>query len=135
MAKNNPADASSINLIGQGTQIEGDINSNGDIRIDGSVIGKVNAKGKLVIGPTGTIEGEITCQNADVSGGVKGKITVAELLSLKSSAKISGDIVTNKLAIEPGADFTGSCSMGAVVKEMKYGERKEQPAEEKTAVF
>jgi cytoskeletal protein CcmA (bactofilin family) len=90
-------------------------------------------KGKLVVGPSGTVEGEIICQNADVSGTIKGKIGVAELLSLKSSAKLTGDIITNKIAIEPGASFSGSCSMGGVIKDIKSGTAEKARVTEKTA--
>ena len=121
MSKPNMPDSPSVNLIGAGTNIEGDVKSNGDIRIDGMVRGTVITKGKLVVGNTGNIDGEVQCVNADVSGNIKGKLSVSELLALKSTAKINGDIVTNKLAIEPGANFTGSCSMGAVIKDIKYG--------------
>ena len=102
----------SVNLIGNGTDINGDINSNGDIRIDGSLTGTIKSSGKVVVGSTGRVEGEIICQNADISGEVKAHLKVYELLSLKASAIVSGDILTNKLAIEPGAVFTGACSMG-----------------------
>ncbi len=133
MARNNSSETPSVNLIGAGTIIEGDITTNGDMRIDGSLTGSINVKGKLVVGASGSIEGEIICQNADVSGTIKGKIGVSELLSLKASSKLSGDIITNKIAIEPGATFSGSCSMGGVIKDIK-GERSEktQPSE-KTA--
>ncbi len=121
MSKSNITESPSVNIIGAGTVIEGDIKSNGDIRIDGTVTGTVSTKGKMVVGGTGIIDGEVHCQNADVSGSIKGKLTVSELLSLKATAKINGDIVTNKLAIEPGANFSGSCSMGAVIKDIKHG--------------
>ena len=135
MLKPNTPDNSSVNLIGAGTTIEGDVKSNGDIRIDGTVMGTLVIKGKLVVGNTGNIDGEVNCANADVSGNIKGKLTVSELLSLKSTAKINGDIVTNKLAIEPGANFTGSCSMGAVIKDIKYGTEPSKHQQEKaTAV-
>lgn len=126
------AELPSFNHIQADTKIEGDINASGNLRIDGTLKGTINIKGKLVIGASGKIEGEINCQNADVSGSVEGKINVSELLSLKSTAKLTGDIVTSKLAIEPGADFSGSCKMGAVIKDIKNGERAEQkpkPAE------
>jgi cytoskeletal protein CcmA (bactofilin family) len=110
------AEAGSINLIGIGTQITGDILSAGDVRIDGTLLGDINLNGRLVIGPNGRIEGNVICQNADISGEIKGTLQVAEMLALKTSAKILGDIVTNKLSIEPGAVFTGSCNMGAIVK-------------------
>ncbi len=132
MAKDN-AETPSVNLIGAGTVIQGDIKTNGDIRIDGALTGSISVKGKLVIGVSGSVDGEVICQNADVSGTVKGKVTVAELLSLKASAKLTGDIITNKIAIEPGAVFSGSCSMGGVIKDIK-GERTEKTKfAEKTA--
>lgn len=133
MAKNSNSENPSVNIIGAGTIIEGDITTNGDMRIDGSLTGSINVKGKLVVGPSGMIEGEIICQNADISGTIKGKIGVAELLALKSSSKLTGDIITNKIAIEPGAAFSGSCSMGGVIKDIK-GERTEKAElSEKTA--
>lgn len=95
-----------VNLIGVGTTIDGEITSSGDIRVDGRLSGSINTKGKVVIGSTGIVEGNVNASNADISGELKGAISVAELLSLKSSAKLDGDIVTNKLAIEPGAAFT-----------------------------
>ncbi len=115
-ASNASPDGASINLIGNGTSIVGDINSNGDMRIDGSLKGNIIISGKLVVGPSGNIEGNVQCQNADVSGEINGKITVSELLSLKASAKVLGDIITGKISIEPNASFTGTCNMGAVVK-------------------
>jgi cytoskeletal protein CcmA (bactofilin family) len=111
MAKYNETDNTTINLISNGTDITGDIKSNGDIRIDGSLTGNLSTKGKVVIGPTGKIKGEIGCKNSEVSGIIEGKITVGQLLNLKASSKILGDIVTSKLAIEPGARFSGNCSM------------------------
>ena len=101
----------SVNLLGSGTEIIGDIRSQGDIRIDGSLNGTINCTGKVVIGNTGRVDGELICQNADISGEVKARIKVSELLSLKATAVVSGDIITNKLAIEPGAVFTGACKM------------------------
>ena len=134
MARENASESPSVNLIGAGTVIQGDIKTNGDIRIDGTLTGSISVKGKLVIGVSGSVEGEISCQNADISGTVKAKVTVAELLSLKASAKLSGDIVTNKLSIEPGANFSGSCSMGAVIKDIKQGERTDNKKVQEKAV-
>jgi cytoskeletal protein CcmA (bactofilin family) len=129
--RNATADSASVNILGAGTTIEGDIVSTSDIRIDGALKGALKTKGKLVIGPTGSIEGEVSCTNADISGSIRGKLTVNELLALKSTAKINGEISVGKLSIEPGADFSGSCSMGGVVKDIKN----EKPvlATEKTA--
>ena len=100
------------NMIGQGTKIVGDIETNGDIRIDGQIEGNVNSKGKVVVGSNGLIKGEVFCSNAELAGSLNGKINVSELLSLKASSKINGDIKTGKLNIEPGAIFTGTCNMG-----------------------
>ena len=123
---------SSINLIGAGTVVEGDIKSNGDIRIDGTVIGNIVSKSKVVVGATGTIDGNVTSQNADVSGSIKGKVTVNELLFLKSSANIQGDIITGKLVVEVGATFTGTCNMGPMIKDMHKSE-KQNELKEKSA--
>lgn len=111
MAKNNEPDTSMINLISSGTDIIGDITSNGDIRIDGSVTGILSTKGKVVIGPTGKIKGEIICKNSEISGIIEGRVTISQLLNLKSSCRILGDIITSKLSIEPGAKFSGNCKM------------------------
>lgn len=111
MAKNSEAEHTSINLIGNGTTIKGEVKSNGDIRIDGTLVGQVYSKGKIVVGNTGVIEGEIYCQNADFSGNITAKVEVSELLTLKATSRLKGEIVTNKLAIEPGARFTGTCTM------------------------
>jgi len=111
MAKYNETDNTTINLISNGTDIVGDVISNGDIRIDGTLKGSLNTKGKVVIGPTGKVNGEVICKNSEVSGIVEGKLSVEQLLNLKASSKIIGDIATSKLSIEPGAKFTGNCKM------------------------
>jgi len=111
MAKFNEAEAAAINLISSGTDITGDVKSSGDLRIDGTLNGNLNTRGKVVIGPTGRVNGEVICKNSEVSGTVEGKITVYQLLILKVSSKIFGDIVTSKLSIEPGAIFSGNCKM------------------------
>jgi len=110
MARTNGTDHKP-NTIVSGTTIKGDIVTEGDFRIDGSLTGSIISKGKIVVGESGSIEGEITCMNADVSGVIKAKLRVEKLLSLKASANITGDVITDKLAIEPGAKFTGTCNM------------------------
>jgi cytoskeletal protein CcmA (bactofilin family) len=130
-AMKNTETTAAVNMIGAGTVITGDIQSKGDIRVDGTLKGSVNTSGKVVLGKDGVIEGDVVCMDADISGTIKAKISVAQLLSLKSSAKLNGDIITNKLSIEPGASFTGSCSMGAVIKDIKgvgKSEKKEKTA-------
>jgi cytoskeletal protein CcmA (bactofilin family) len=111
MAKYNETETAAINLISLGTDITGDIKSTGDIRIDGTLTGNLNTKGKIVIGPTGKVNGEVICKNSEVSGTVEGRIIVNQLLILKASSKIFGDIATSKLSIEPGAVFSGNCKM------------------------
>ena len=129
MAKYNETDNTTINLISNGTDITGDIKSSGDIRIDGSLIGNLNTKGKVVIGPTGKVKGEIICKNSEVSGIIEGKITVGQLLNLKVSSKIHGDIATLKLSIEPGAVFTGNCKMSDNDNNVGAGIIKEKESE------
>ena len=111
-----------LNRIVEGTHIEGDIKSDSNIRIDGYLKGTISLKGRLVLGPTGKIDGDINCKNADIEGKLNGTIEVDELLSLKSTAKLQGEISTNKLAIEPGAIFSGNCKMGAVLKDLSSNE-------------
>ena len=100
------------NLIGNGTTIKGDIESNGDIRIDGHLIGSLKSNGKVVIGQTGVMEGDLTCKQAEVSGVVKGNINTEELTALKATSKVEVDLNTKQLLIEVGAQFTGKCTMG-----------------------
>jgi len=99
------------NIIASGTFIKGDIESEGDFRIEGKIIGSVKAKGKIVIGETGSFEGEIYCTNADISGDVNARLEVNEGLILRASSKFSGDVITKKIAIETGAVFSGTCKM------------------------
>lgn len=100
------------NMIGPGTKILGNIETNGDIRIDGNIEGNVNSKGKVVVGANGFVKGEVVCINAEIAGTLQGKLVVNELLSLKASSKVNGDIKSGKLSIEPGAIFSGTCTMG-----------------------
>jgi len=115
----------SINIINEGTIIKGDIAANGDIRIDGELVGNINAKGRLVIGPKGKVEGKIDCNNIEVSGYIKGKVKVAELLTMKASAQIYGDIIAGKLAVEPGSLFTGTCTMSDSKEKNEKPQQKE----------
>jgi cytoskeletal protein CcmA (bactofilin family) len=117
--KKNPEQAQASNRILLGTEITGDITSNGDLRIDGKLNGSVNMEGKLVIGEKGEVDGDINCTNATVAGTLKGRINVKELMTMLKSAHVEGDLITGKLSVEPGAEFTGTCSMGAVVRKMK----------------
>ena len=106
-------DGFSANIIQNGTSLSGDIESSGNIRIDGKLTGTLNTKEKLVVGKTGVIIGEVVCKNASIEGKIEGKVEVDELLFLKSTAVIEGDIVTKKIVVEEGAKFNGSCVMGS----------------------
>lgn len=133
MARNNEAESPAINIVRKGTEITGDVTCSGDIRIDGRLKGTLNSQGKVVVGESGIIDGEITCKNADISGTIKARLVVKELLQLKATANIHSDINTNKLSIEPGANFTGSCNMGSVVKGIQHEEKQEAFEEVQTA--
>lgn len=99
------------NRIVEGTVIKGDIVSQADFRLDGELIGNFQSTGKLVIGPAGSVTGDIICKNADIEGKFNGKIQVAEILNVKSKASIHGEVTVSKLSVEPGADFSASCKM------------------------
>jgi cytoskeletal protein CcmA (bactofilin family) len=101
----------STSLVGAGTTIKGDISCNADIRIDGTITGNINSTAKVVIGPSGIIEGDIVGQQADIAGKVTGNLKIEELLQLKGNAIVSGSIYAGKLQIEPTASFNGKCHM------------------------
>ena len=101
-----------INLIAKGTKITGDLLSDGDIRIDGELTGNLDTKGRLVIGASGRVEGDISCKSCEIAGTQTGKMVISELLSLRTSSRVSGNVITGKLSIEPGAFFVGTCTMG-----------------------
>ncbi len=99
------------NTLAFGTKVVGDIQAENDFRLDGSVEGTIVCKGKIVVGPKGVMSGTMTCANAEVNGVVKGKMIISDTLSLKSTAKVEGEITTKTLSIEPHAIFTGTCDM------------------------
>lgn len=104
------------NRIVEATTIKGNIESIADFRLDGHLIGNFTSKGKLVIGPAGSVTGDISCKNVDVEGKADGKITVLEILNVKSKASIHGEVICGKLSVEPGADFSASCIMKTASK-------------------
>ena len=111
--------SNSSNIIGKGTMVEGNLETYGSIRVQGQVIGNIKTKSKVALGQSSRVEGNILAQNAEVAGEVSGTVEVTELLLLKSTAVISGDIITNKLIVESGATFNGGCKMGVTIKEIK----------------
>ena len=98
-------------IIAAGTTLKGDISSNGDIRIDGSLQGNIQCQAKVVIGANGSVDGDISGQQADIMGKVSGTIKVKELLQLKGGSYVNGNLYAGKLQIEPSANFNGQCHM------------------------
>lgn len=127
--KQNEPIVSEINVIGKNTTIIGDIISEGDFRIEGKVEGTVKTKGKVVVGASGKIKGKIECAEADIEGAFSGELFASNLLTLKTTALITGNVVISKLAVEPGAEFNATCTMKNSVKELNN----EQAKKEKTA--
>jgi cytoskeletal protein CcmA (bactofilin family) len=101
----------SASLIGSGTSMKGDITSNGDLRIDGTLVGNIICSAKVIIGAGGSVEGDVSGQQADIMGKVTGTIKVKELLQLKSNCQVNGNLYSAKLQIEPAATFNGQCHM------------------------
>ncbi len=125
-----PETTNSINIITSGTVIKGDVTASGDFRLDGTLEGNIQLNGKLVIGDSGVINGNVLCMNANIIGTVNGNLSVKELLSLHSSARVKGDILINKLSIEPGAIFTGKCNMLDEVRKQQAAEQAAASEEE-----
>ncbi|MGO1751733.1 MULTISPECIES: bactofilin family protein [Psychroflexus] len=120
------------NKIAQGTTFKGDIESQGSFRIDGKVEGTIKTPGRIVVGKSGCVEGEVKCHSADFEGKFTGKLIVESQLSLKSSAHIEGEVITDKLSIEPGALFNATCVMKDGVKTLndeKGRKRKQKKGE------
>ena len=99
------------NVLAGGTVVSGTIVTESDFRLDGSIEGDINCKGKIVVGPKGSIKGNIISEHAEILGTVEGTIRINEKLILKSTANIKGDLFIQTLEIEPGAQFNGSCTM------------------------
>lgn len=124
---------SSQNIIAQGTKITGDLNSEGDLRIDGSLDGNIKTSGKIVVGKSGFVKGTLQGTDAHFEGKFAGKLSLSGTLTLKSTANIEGEVVEGKLAVEPGATFNVTCAMKGTVKEMNKGGQQKQQEEGKTA--
>lgn len=104
--------SNSATLISSGTSLKGDVKSENDLRIDGTIHGNVYSSSKIIVGPSGFVEGNIEGANADITGKVNGNITVKELLQLKGESNVQGNISAVKLQIDPTAVFNGKCQMG-----------------------
>ena len=121
------------NTIAHGTNITGDIVSDGDFRIEGTVQGNVKTPGKVVLGKTGYIKGTLTSANADIEGKFSGKLSLSDTLTLKSSAYVEGEVEVGKLAVEPGATFNATCVMKGSIKELNTGGGQRPQKEEQSA--
>lgn len=104
--------ANALNSLVKGSAMEGTLKCESDLRVDGTIKGKLSCSAKLIIGPTGAIEGEVACQNAVIEGTFKGTLQVAELLNIRETASVDGDISTNRLIVQSGAKFNVACRMG-----------------------
>ena len=116
------------NKIEASTRITGEIKSNANFRIDGYLKGSITTSGKVVIGKEGVIEGNIKCLNADIEGKFNGKIEASEILNLKSTAVIEGDVQISKLIVEAGANFNAKCSMKNVSEVKSIVDTREKTA-------
>jgi len=114
------------NRISQGTTLKGDVTSEGGFRIDGEIHGNITSPNKIVIGKTGVVIGTLICNDADIEGRIEGKIEIKNLLSIKTSAHIEGEVTTGKLAVEPGATFNASCIMKGSVKSLSNDKGKKE---------
>src|SRR4051812_35649445 len=108
--------SSGATLISAGTTLKGDISSNSDLRIDGTIIGNVSSAAKIVIGASGSVEGDLSGNQADIVGKVSGNIKTKDLLQLRSDSVVNGNVYAGKLQVEPTAIFNGQCHMGTSEK-------------------
>ena len=122
-----------INVVAKNTAIIGDIISEGDFRIDGTLEGNIKTKGRVIIGISGSVKGKIDAVNSDIEGKFSGDLLVQETLTIKATAIISGDVVIGKLSVEPGATFNASCSMRGAIKELNKPNEQSKTLSEKTA--
>jgi cytoskeletal protein CcmA (bactofilin family) len=117
-----PVSGNGTTLISSGTTLKGDISSNSDLRIDGTIIGNIQSSAKIIIGASGVVEGDINGNQADVVGKVSGNIRAKELLQLRGESVVEGNLYAGKLQIEPSATFNGQCHMGGNVVGMTSNE-------------
>lgn len=123
----------SQNFISQGTKIIGDFISEGDLRIDGTIEGNIKTAGKVVVGKSGVIKGNLEGTDAYFEGKFLGKLTLEGTLTLKETAQVEGDVVIGKLAVEPGAAFNATCVMRGVIKDINGRGKEQQKSTERTA--
>ena len=126
--------SNAASLISAGTTLTGDLNSNADLRIDGTLVGNINSTAKVIIGANGTVKGDINGHQADILGRVTGAVKVKELLQLKGSSIIQGNIHAGKLQVEPTATFNGECHMNVAAPATEKTEKAELKQDDKANV-
>jgi cytoskeletal protein CcmA (bactofilin family) len=133
MFKNNKTDSPTVGgsatLISQGTELRGDINSDNDLRIDGTIYGNVTSSAKIVVGPSGYVEGNIAGKQADINGKVLGNITVGDSLQLRAECNVTGNLQAVNLQVDPSAVFNGQCQMGTAVNNVLVMSKSEAKAQ------
>lgn len=107
-----------VSIVSTGMVISGNIETSGDIRIDGTLKGNLSSRAKIFIGPEAIVEGDIIGHQADIMGRVEGNIQVDDVLQLRGKAAVYGDIHAMKLVVESSASFNGQCKMGANIVEL-----------------
>ena len=120
------------NVVAKNTTIVGDIKSDGDFRIDGTLEGTLITNGRVIIGAEGLVKGKVEAANADIEGKFSGELFVSNTLTVKTTADISGDVVIGKLSVEPGASFNATCAMKGAIKELNSSNEQKRLSE-KTA--
>lgn len=118
-----PRPTGAVSTIATGTTLNGDIESEADMRIDGNIIGNVYCKAKIVLGESGIVQGNMHATNADVFGTVNGDVIAKDLLCLKSKCTVNGDVNTKRLQIEPNATFNGQCKMTSSSEQVTTGKK------------
>ncbi len=116
----------SNNMITSGTKIEGNVSANSDMRIDGELVGNLSCQGKIIIGAEGKIIGDIDCQNAVIEGVFQGKLKCSDLLNIRETAQIRGEITTDKLMVQAGAIFNVVCNMGSLMHAVPSENKKDK---------
>ena len=101
-----------ISIIGPGMKLVGDIETDGTVRIEGTVEGNVRAGKAVVIGKDGSVEGTIVTQDAVISGRLVGTMTAESRLELQSTSRIDGDVYARRMQLEEGAILNGTVKMG-----------------------
>lgn len=129
----NDFDTKKHNVFANGTKIVGNITSDGDIRVDGEIEGEITTSGRVVLGKSSVVNGIITCPNAEILGQFNGQLIISETLSIRETAKVTGEITTKKIAIDVNATFNGTCKMNQEATAIKKENKTFKTLKDKTA--